>query len=334
MLASALSLPKLTSSAHQVLSSPGPLSHGERVTPHWLLGGRARRAVSLEEQVRAGLLPPPSRAWWDGDGGLEFAGSMSRVWVAGSMSRVWSFRIHLHPQVMNRESRARSSGSIKHGVNDAGRRKDGQGLQGEWKGSMSCERGAGGDGSSWFGQDRRKVLPDWRAVPLGTAMGKQRTSPPRAVTPSQGCHPLPGAPTVPRSLHELSVATLAGAWPLARSGLSQSCSCPWEGPGALGSSSPSPAGIQLRRAALPGSWAENALLGGDSGATSPEMLQVSPPGSRRCQRHQGLRGWCCPGPPCPGCSSGAGPARLGAVLALQKCPLPGSPGSIFNLEAT
>lgn len=184
MLASALSLPKLTSSAHQVLSSPGPLSHGERVTPHWLLGGRARRAVSLEEQVRAGLLPAPSCAWWDGDGGLEFAGSMSRVWVSGSMSRVWSFRIHLHPQVMNRESRARSSGSIKHGVNDAGWRKDGQGLQGEWKGSMSCERGSGGDGSSWFGQDRRKVLPDGRAVPLGTAMGKQRTSPPRAVTPS------------------------------------------------------------------------------------------------------------------------------------------------------
>ncbi|NWY37375.1 ADA33 protein, partial [Sylvia atricapilla] len=35
----------------------GPLSHGERVTPHWLLGGRARRAVSLEEQV-----PAPARA--------------------------------------------------------------------------------------------------------------------------------------------------------------------------------------------------------------------------------------------------------------------------------
>ncbi|XP_072783911.1 disintegrin and metalloproteinase domain-containing protein 33 isoform X4 [Taeniopygia guttata] len=35
----------------------GPLSHGERVTPHWLLGGRARRAVSLQEQV-----PAPARA--------------------------------------------------------------------------------------------------------------------------------------------------------------------------------------------------------------------------------------------------------------------------------
>ncbi|XP_056346064.1 disintegrin and metalloproteinase domain-containing protein 33 isoform X3 [Oenanthe melanoleuca] len=35
----------------------GPLSHGELVTPHWLLGGRARRAASLEEQV-----PAPARA--------------------------------------------------------------------------------------------------------------------------------------------------------------------------------------------------------------------------------------------------------------------------------
>ncbi|XP_074396838.1 disintegrin and metalloproteinase domain-containing protein 33 isoform X3 [Zonotrichia albicollis] len=35
----------------------GSLSHGERVTPHWLLGGRARRAVSLQEQVVA-----PARA--------------------------------------------------------------------------------------------------------------------------------------------------------------------------------------------------------------------------------------------------------------------------------
>ncbi|XP_016160674.1 PREDICTED: disintegrin and metalloproteinase domain-containing protein 33-like, partial [Ficedula albicollis] len=64
---SALSLPKLplcgsssqalTGFAHQLFSSPGPLSHGEQVTPHWLLGGRARRAVSLEEQV-----PAPARA--------------------------------------------------------------------------------------------------------------------------------------------------------------------------------------------------------------------------------------------------------------------------------
>ncbi|KAM3672911.1 disintegrin and metalloproteinase domain-containing protein 33 [Ammospiza maritima maritima] len=35
----------------------GSLSHGERVTLHWLLGGRARRAVSLQEQVVA-----PARA--------------------------------------------------------------------------------------------------------------------------------------------------------------------------------------------------------------------------------------------------------------------------------
>uniref|UniRef100_U3KE03 ADAM metallopeptidase domain 33 n=1 Tax=Ficedula albicollis TaxID=59894 RepID=U3KE03_FICAL len=47
----------LTGFAHQLFSSPGPLSHGEQVTPHWLLGGRARRAVSLEEQV-----PAPARA--------------------------------------------------------------------------------------------------------------------------------------------------------------------------------------------------------------------------------------------------------------------------------
>lgn len=35
----------------------GPASHGERVTPHWLLGGRTRRAVSLDEQE-----PAPARA--------------------------------------------------------------------------------------------------------------------------------------------------------------------------------------------------------------------------------------------------------------------------------
>ncbi|NXF12145.1 ADA33 protein, partial [Smithornis capensis] len=35
----------------------GPPSHGERVTPQWLLGGRARRAVSLQDQV-----PAPARA--------------------------------------------------------------------------------------------------------------------------------------------------------------------------------------------------------------------------------------------------------------------------------
>ncbi|XP_041900933.1 disintegrin and metalloproteinase domain-containing protein 33-like [Corvus kubaryi] len=35
----------------------GPPPQGERVTPHWLLGGRVRRAVSLEEQV-----PAPARA--------------------------------------------------------------------------------------------------------------------------------------------------------------------------------------------------------------------------------------------------------------------------------
>ncbi|XP_041283549.1 disintegrin and metalloproteinase domain-containing protein 33 [Onychostruthus taczanowskii] len=46
-----------TGSAQQLFSSPGPLSHGERVTPHWLLGGRARRAVSLQEQM-----PAPARA--------------------------------------------------------------------------------------------------------------------------------------------------------------------------------------------------------------------------------------------------------------------------------
>uniref|UniRef100_A0A8C3E889 ADAM metallopeptidase domain 33 n=1 Tax=Corvus moneduloides TaxID=1196302 RepID=A0A8C3E889_CORMO len=68
---SALSLPKfplvwlwrssssrgLTGSVHQVFSSPGPPLQGERVTPHWLLGGRVRRAVSLEEQV-----PAPAQA--------------------------------------------------------------------------------------------------------------------------------------------------------------------------------------------------------------------------------------------------------------------------------
>uniref|UniRef100_A0A8C9LCG1 EGF-like domain-containing protein n=1 Tax=Pavo cristatus TaxID=9049 RepID=A0A8C9LCG1_PAVCR len=35
----------------------GPMSHGERVTPHWLLGGRSRRAVSLDDKV-----PAPARA--------------------------------------------------------------------------------------------------------------------------------------------------------------------------------------------------------------------------------------------------------------------------------
>ncbi|KAM9236726.1 disintegrin and metalloproteinase domain-containing protein 33 [Leptosomus discolor] len=35
----------------------GPLSHGERVTPRWILGGRTRRAVSLGEKV-----PAPARA--------------------------------------------------------------------------------------------------------------------------------------------------------------------------------------------------------------------------------------------------------------------------------
>ncbi|XP_051654126.1 disintegrin and metalloproteinase domain-containing protein 33 isoform X2 [Manacus candei] len=35
----------------------GPPSHGERVTPQWLLGGRSRRAVSLQEQV-----PAPAQA--------------------------------------------------------------------------------------------------------------------------------------------------------------------------------------------------------------------------------------------------------------------------------
>lgn len=35
----------------------GPMSHGERVTPHWLLGGRSRRAVSLDDEV-----PAPARA--------------------------------------------------------------------------------------------------------------------------------------------------------------------------------------------------------------------------------------------------------------------------------
>lgn len=36
------------------------MSHGERVTPHWLLGGRSRRAVSLDDEVRtrmASVLP-------------------------------------------------------------------------------------------------------------------------------------------------------------------------------------------------------------------------------------------------------------------------------------
>ena len=50
---------KVCSSAHQVFSFPGPPSHGERVTPHWLLGGRTRRAVSLDEKVRTGTIPLP-----------------------------------------------------------------------------------------------------------------------------------------------------------------------------------------------------------------------------------------------------------------------------------
>ncbi|KAJ7426210.1 disintegrin and metalloproteinase domain-containing protein 33 [Willisornis vidua] len=34
----------------EAAGTAGPPSHGERVTPQWLLGGRSRRAVSLEEQ--------------------------------------------------------------------------------------------------------------------------------------------------------------------------------------------------------------------------------------------------------------------------------------------
>lgn len=45
--------------AHQVFSFPGPPSHGERVTPQWLLRGRTRRAVSLDEKVRAEMVPLP-----------------------------------------------------------------------------------------------------------------------------------------------------------------------------------------------------------------------------------------------------------------------------------
>lgn len=53
---------KVCSCAHQVFFFPGSLSHGERVTPHWLLGGRTRRAVSLDEKVRAEMVPLPCTA--------------------------------------------------------------------------------------------------------------------------------------------------------------------------------------------------------------------------------------------------------------------------------
>lgn len=48
---------KVWSCAHQVFSFPGSPSHGERVTPHWLLRGRTRRAVNLDEKVRAETVP-------------------------------------------------------------------------------------------------------------------------------------------------------------------------------------------------------------------------------------------------------------------------------------
>lgn len=51
--------PSLHPHAHQLFSPPGPASHGERVTPHWLLGGRTRRAVSMDEQVRTETAPVP-----------------------------------------------------------------------------------------------------------------------------------------------------------------------------------------------------------------------------------------------------------------------------------
>lgn len=77
---------KVCSRAHQVFSFPGPPSHGERVTPHWLLRGRTRRAVSLDEKVRAETAPLPCTArpgpaprGLHGGTRMEFAGPVSRM---------------------------------------------------------------------------------------------------------------------------------------------------------------------------------------------------------------------------------------------------------------
>jgi len=55
--------------------------------------------------------------------------------------------------VTSRESRGCNSELIKSGLNY---RKDGQELQGKWKGVGCLERGGGGNSSGWwFGQDRQ-----------------------------------------------------------------------------------------------------------------------------------------------------------------------------------
>lgn len=54
---------KVCSQTHQVFSFPGPLSQGERVTPHWLLGSRTRRAVTTGEKVSAEIAPFLCTVW-------------------------------------------------------------------------------------------------------------------------------------------------------------------------------------------------------------------------------------------------------------------------------